>query len=309
MNRTVRFITALAAACVSFGACAQISLRDDLGRSIVLKTKPERIVTLAPFLTELAFAAGAAGQVVAVASLSDFPPEAGALPQVKTGAQFSLGQIATYKPDLVLAWRDGIRRDDVERMSAFGAAVYAASARSLDDVPRLLKDIGAMTGHDVSGVVAQYEEKLDRLRRENAEKPRVAAFLELWHRPLTTISGNHFMTQALDICHADNVFKDMGGSAPLIEWDELYEKDPFVIVGAGSAANADEFRASWGVRQGLSAVKAERLVFVDSDAFQRPTPRTPDGIAQLCTALDKVRPQQPRPATPAPQQRPSQYGM
>ena len=308
MKRLVRFIAVLAA-CASFAAGAQISLRDDLGRAIVLKTKPARIMTLAPFLTELAFAAGAGEQVVAVAAMSDFPEKARSLPVVGTGAQFSLEQVATFKPDLVLAWRDGIRRNDIERISAFGAVVYAASARSLDDVPRLLKDIGAMTGNDVSAAVAQYEEKLDRLRRENAEKPRVVAFLELWHRPLTTISGNHFMTEALDICHADNVFKDMEGSAPQIEWDELYEKDPYVIVGAGSATNVDEFRSSWGVRQGLSAVKGDRLVFVDSDAFQRPTPRTPDGIALLCGALDKVRPQQSRPATPAPQHRPSQYGM
>ena len=308
MNRTTRIAAAIAA-CWCLAAGAQISLRDDLGRSIVLKARPTRIVTLAPFLTELVFAAGAGQHVVAVAPQSDFPAEARALPQVQTGAQFALDQIATYKPDLVLAWRDGIRRNDIERMSAFGAAVYAASARSLDDVPRLLKDIGVMTGNDVSAAVAGYEEKLDRLRRENADKPRVAAFLELWHRPLTTISGNHFMTEALDICHADNVFKDMEGSAPQIEWDELYEKDPYVIVGAGSATNSEEFRSSWGVRQGLSAVKGDRLVFVDSDAFQRPTPRTPDGIAQLCAALDKVRPQQPRQATPAPAQRPSQYGM
>lgn len=306
-----RFIRLLAAfiACVPFAACAQISVRDDLGRSIVIKSRPLRIITLAPFLTELVFAAGAGDRVVAVASLSDYPPEVRALPQVPTGAQFSLDQIANHKPDLVLAWRDGIRRNDIERMSAFGAAVYAASARSLDDVPRLLKDIGAMTGSDVSAAVAQYEEKLDRLKRENAEKPRVAAFLELWHRPLTTISGAHFMSEALDICRADNVFKDIDGTAPQIQWDELYEKDPYVIVGAGSATNAEEFRSSWGVRQGLSAVKGERLVFVDSDAFQRPTPRTPDGIAELCSALDKVRPQQARQATPAPSRRPSQYGM
>ena len=119
------------------------------------------------------------------------------------------------------------------------------------------------------------------------------------------------MTEALDICRADNVFKDLDGSAPQVTIDELYEKDPYAIVGAGSATNLDEFRSNWTVRQGLSAVKNNRLVFIDSDAFQRPTPRTPDGIAELCTALDGVRPpssrQQPQQA--APSKRPPQYGM
>ena len=64
-------------------------------------------------------------------------------------------------------------------------------------------------------------------------------------------------------------------------------------------------------------MKENRLVFIDTDAFQRPTPRTPEGIAQLCKGLDEVRPKGPRqaqspqqqPATPAATQRPSQYGM
>ena len=313
----VRWIVgvAISAACAS--ASAQISVRDDLARPIALKKKPERIVTLAPFLTELVFAAGAGDQLVAVSKLSDFPEAASKLPQIGTGAEFSLTQLATYKPDLVLAWRDGIRREDIERISAFGAVVFTASARNLEDVPRLLKTIGLMTGHDVSAAVAAYEGKLEKLRQEFSHKTRVQAFLELWNRPLTTISGTHFMTEALDICSTDNVFKDLSGSAPQVTIEELYEKNPFVIVGAGSATNLDEFKSNWNVRQGLPAVKENRLVFIDSDAFQRPTPRTPEGIAQLCAQLDSIRPknfrQQPQQASPAPtqqqQQRPSQYGM
>jgi ABC-type Fe3+-hydroxamate transport system substrate-binding protein len=87
----------------------------------------------------------------------------------------------------------------------------------------------------------------------------------------------------------------------------VYERNPYVIVSAGSAGSLEEFRANWTVRQGLEAVKADRLVFLEGDTIQRPTPRTPEGISQLCAGLDKVRPQAP--AQPArPQPRRSQYG-
>jgi iron complex transport system substrate-binding protein len=302
----------VALAVVPLAAAAQMSIRDDLNRPVHVKKKPERIVTLAPFLTELVYAAGAGDNVIGVSKLSDFPPDARKVPQIGTGAEFSLAQLATFKPDLVLAWRDGIRKEEIERISSFGATVFTASARTLDDVPRLLKAIGLLTGNDVTVAVAEYEAKIERLKLENASKRRVSAFLELWNRPLTTISGTHFMTEALDICRADNVFKDLPGSAPQVTIDELYEKDPFVIVGAGSATNLDEFRSNWSVRQGLNAVKDNRLVFIDTDTFQRPTPRTPDAIRQLCSALDAVRPgpkQQAQPAPAAGSQRPSQFGM
>ncbi|HUQ28613.1 MAG TPA: helical backbone metal receptor [Usitatibacter sp.] len=298
-------------AALPLAATAQVSIRDDLNRPVFVRSKPQRIVTLAPFLTELVYAAGAGDHVIGVPKLSDFPPDARKVPHIGTGAEFSLAQLATFKPDLVLAWRDGIRKEEIERISAFGATVFAASARSLEDVPRLLKAIGLLTGNDVTAAVAEYEAKIERLKLENANKRRISAFLELWNRPLTTISGTHFMTEALDICRADNVFKDLPGSAPQITIDELYEKDPFVIVGAGSATNVDEFRSNWNVRQGLNAVKDNRLIFVDTDTFQRPTPRTPEAIAQLCVALDTVRPASARQAAPATPttQRPSQFGM
>ena len=316
-----KWIRCIAGAVMAVGcatAFAQVSLRDDMGRTVQLKKKPERIVTLAPFLTEAVFAAGAGDRLVGVSKLSDYPAQASKIPQVGTGAEFSIAQLATFKPDLVLVWTGGMRRNDVENIHAYGATVYAASARTLDDVPRLLRAIGMLTGNDVSAVVNSYEATLEKLRNDNAGKPRVAAFLELWNRPLTTISSNHFMAEALDICHADNVFKDLEGSAPQVTIDDLYEKDPYVIVGAGSATNLEEFRSNWTVRQGLRAVKENRLVFVDSDAFQRPTPRTPEGVELLCKALDEVRPKGPRPLqqqaapgtpAPAPAQRPSQYGM
>ncbi len=291
----------------SCGAAAQMSLRDDLGRPVQVKRAATRIVTLAPFLTELVFAAGAGDKLVGVASMSDYPPEAKKLPEVTTGTQFSLEQMAGLAPDLVLAWRDGIRRDDIERMNAFGATVFVAQARSLADVGRLLKVIGLLTGRDVNAAVASYERQLLELRKANADKPQINAFVEIWDRPLTTISRSHFISEALEICHAENVFKDSPGIAPLVTWDEVYERNPYVIVSAGSAGSLEEFRSNWTVRQGLEAVKADRLVFLDGDTIQRPTPRTPEGISQLCAGLDKVRPHGP--AQPArAQPRRSQYG-
>lgn len=300
-------LTFALASMLSQAALAQVSVRDDLGRIVHLKTLPQRIVALAPFLTEIVYALGAGERLVGVSSLSTYPPEATKLPQIATGAAFGVSQLAPLKPDLVLAWRDGTRTQDIEVMNAFGAQVFVAQARTLEDVPRLLNLIGTLTGRDATAVVKAYEGKLEALRRGNAGKPKVAAFVEIWNRPLTTVSGFHFMSEALEICRAENVFKDLDGSAPQVSYDEVYERNPYVIVGAGSATNAEEFRSNWTVRQALAAVKENRLVFVDADSFQRPTPRTPDGIALLCSAIDTVRPATREAAQPA--RRPSQYGM
>ena len=286
---TSAFICVFTAFCITSSQAASISLKDDLDRTVELKQPAQRIVTLAPSLTELAFSVGAGNRVVGVSAYSDYPPQAKRLPQVSTAAGFSIEAIAALKPDLVLAWRDSVRPEDIERITGFGAAVFVAHSRNFEDVPRLLRAIGTLTGHDGAAPAAEYQEKLARVRRDYAGKPRLSAILEIWNRPLTTIAGRHFMNEALEICGATNVFQDLNGVAPVVPWEEVYKRDPEVVVGASSAASPEEFRANWRERPTLAAVRSDRLVFVDADRIQRLTARTPDGIAALCEAIARVR--------------------
>jgi iron complex transport system substrate-binding protein len=288
------FICGFFVLCITSSTAAGISLKDDLDRRVEMKRAAQRIVTLAPFLTELVYTVGAGERVVGVSAYSDYPPEARKLPQVATAAGFNIEQIAALQADLVLVWQDSFRPEDIERITRFGAAVFVARARNLEDVPRLLRAIGALTGRDAAAPVRDFDARLGRLRREYQHRPRVSVFLEIWNRPLTTIAGRHFMNEALEICGASNVFKDLDGVAPVVSWEQVYARDPDVVVGASSAASAEEFRANWRSRGTLAAVKAERLVFVDADRIQRLTARTPDGIAALCAGIDSVTTRRPR---------------
>jgi len=290
MKSIISRIAILAAtACASQAAMAQLSIRDDLGRVIIVKAPATRVVTLAPFLTEMLFEVGAGDLAVGVDEHSDYPPQAFSVPKVPSGASFSIERIAALRPDLVLAWKDGIKREDAERMTAAGAVVYVASARQLEDVSRLMQVIGQLTGRNSTKAIAVYESKLDRLRRENAFKVKLTTFLEIWNRPLTTVSGDFFMSEAMEICRAENVFADKRGSAPKVSWEDLASKDPFLIIGNGSASSPEEFRANWEVRSSLSAVRGHRLLFLADETISRAGPRTPEGIAKLCALLDDVR--------------------
>ncbi len=260
---------------------------------VEMKEPAKRIVTLAPFLTELVFTAGAGERVVGVSAYSDYPPEAKKLPQVSSAVSWSIEEIAALRPDLVLAWRDNMRVEDVSRLSAFGIAVYVAEARNFEDVPRALDAIGKLTGRDTSAASRAYRDKLERLRAQYGSKPKVTALLEIWHSPLTTIAGRHFMNEALEICGARNVFADLSGVAPVVGWEEILVRDPDVIVGINSSSSEKAFRAAWNERPALRAVKLGHLVYADADRLQRLTARTPDGIAALCAAIDRVRPNVP----------------
>lgn len=274
---------------IKSSTAAEISLTDDAGRNVKLEAPAKRIVTMAPFLTELVFSAGAGDRVVGVSAHSDYPPQARGLPEVGSALAFSIEPIAAMRPDLALVWKDSVRTEDLKRLEAFGIAVFVAQARTLDDVPRLLAAIGRLAGRDPSAAIEGYRATLARLRERHAGRPRLRAFLEIWHKPLTTLAGPHWIDEALELCGARNAFRDLPGIAPLVSWEEVLARDPQVIVGAGSAKNAAEFRGNWRPRASLAAVREGRLVFVDADTIQRPTLRLAEGVAQLCAGLERVR--------------------
>jgi iron complex transport system substrate-binding protein len=281
---------ALALAALRVGpACAAVTLQDDAGRTVSLAAPARRVVTLAPFLTEIAYEVGAGKSLVAVSEHSDWPEAARSLPQVGNAFDFSLERIAALHPDLVLVWKDSVRASDIERMEGFGARVAVIQARTLAEVPRALAAVARLTGGDAARPVREYEARIGELRARHAASPRLSVLLEIWHQPLTTIDGAHFMNEALEVCGARNAFADLPGVAPVVPWEEIYRRDPDAIVAVSEGVREADFVAMWHERPALRAVKAGRLVFVPPDRLERPSARLAEGVADLCAALDRVR--------------------
>ena len=282
-----RFLGLLALAALP--AAAAVTAVDDLGRKVELPRPAQRIVTLAPFLTELVYSAGAGERLVGVSAHSDFPAEARRLPQVASAASFSIEEVAALRPDLVLAWRDSARLEDLQRLERLGIPTFVTRAVRLEDPARLLEAVGRLTDRDVAAAGAGYRERLASLRQRYAGRTVVPVFLEVWHNPLQTIGERHWISEALSLCGARNAFADLPGVAPRVSWEEVYRRDPPVVVGAGSKDGEARFRANWRVRATLSAVRTGRLVFVDADTLQRPTLRLAEGVTRLCEGIDRAR--------------------
>jgi len=246
-------------------------------------------VSLAPSLTELVYTAGAGARLVAASEFSDYPPEAKNLPRVSSAGAVSIEAVAALDPDLVLAWEDGTRREDIDRIAALGIPVYVSHTRTFDDVPRVMRALGTLVGTDMGGAARAYTERLAQLRREYGSRKPVSVLLEVWHLPLTTIAGRHFMNEALVACGARNVFADLPGVAPVVSWEEVFKLDPDAIVGIESAESPARFRELWRERGALRAVKEGHLVYLEADRLQRLSARTPEGVASMCAAIDRVR--------------------
>ena len=125
---------------------AAIMVTDDAGREVQLERPARRIVSLAPYLSELLFAAGAGKAVVGVSEFSDYPEAAAAVSRVGGGTGLDLEAILALQPDLVVAWQSGNPVNQVERLRSLGLTVFLSEPRQLLDVPDTLLRLGRLAG-------------------------------------------------------------------------------------------------------------------------------------------------------------------
>lgn len=257
---------------------------DDAGQTLKFSQPPQRIISLTPHLTELVFAVGAGAQLVGVDSASDYPEAAQSLPRIGDYSRVNFERILALKPDLVLVWVGGNRAADIHALKQMGLTVLQTQATRLDDVARLLRLLGTISGHAVAGETAarNYARQLAALQAKAAHGTPLKVFYQVWDRPLMTVGGTHWISDALDLCGAQNVFSDLQVLSPVVSIEAVLQRSPELIV---SGTDAPDMRRQWRRFANLPAVKRQAFVRVDADRLHRLTPRLIDGVAELCSAV------------------------
>ena len=289
------FLTLTATVVLIASAQAELVFKDDTGREVRLKGPAKRIVTLAPHATEMLYAAGAGDRLVGTVEYSDFPPAAKKVPRVGSYDRFDLEAISALKPDLIIAWESGNPAAPVEKLKALGLNVYVSQPNRMEDVAGQLERLGQLAGTEATAnaAAAQFRQRLETLRRNNAGKPKVRVFYQIWIAPLMTVGGPQIITSAIQLCGGENVFGHLTQMAPTVSVEGVLAADPEAIVATGMGDARPEWLNDWNKWPRMTAVKRGNLFHIHPDLMQRHTPRILDGAEQLCADLDVARSRRP----------------
>jgi iron complex transport system substrate-binding protein len=274
---------------------AAIAVRDDYGTVLRLDAPALRIVSLAPHLTELLFAAGAGSQVVGASAYSDYPPAAKALPHVASSAGVDLEAVLALQPDLIVAWPQAATRRAIDRLEALGLPTYRSEPRALEDIPLTIERFGTLTGRlPIARKAAQaFRAHASRLERQHAARATVRVFYQVWDRPIVTVSGAHLISRVINLCGGRNVFAQLPLIAPEIDREAVLVADPEVIIASGASGARPAWLDAWNDFPQLRAVADRQLYAMPPDLLQRHTPRVLEGAERLCRILDAARAQRP----------------
>jgi len=244
-------------------------------------------VSVAPNLTEMLFAAGAADQIVAVSAYSDYPQAASALPQVGDAFRLDFERIVALAPTVAVVWENGTPAGVAQRLQDLGIRVVQVPTRTLDDIATGVLTMGELAGTRAIAERAarDYRARIVALREQYRDRPAIRVFVQIDDAPLFTVGGPHLITEILGLCGGDNVFADAEAQALPVDLESVLARAPEVIL----STDTDQPAQYWARFPQLTAVARGNLYQSSGDLLARPSPRIADGAADVCARLDEAR--------------------
>jgi cobalamin transport system substrate-binding protein len=260
---------------VATAAAFPATVTDFQNRSVTVPTRPERIVSIGPSITEFLFALGAGPRVVGVDDFSDEPAAASKLEKVG-GIKVNFEKVVSLKPDLVLSvkFSDGT----IEKLASAGLLVLVVDPQSAGDVARTAILLGRAVGSDGETMARDIQKRVDDVRSKTSSvttKPRVYHEIDASDpTKIFTVGPGSYIHDLIEIAGGVNIAARATSAYPQLSAEEILRSDPEIIVLAAAdySAKPDQVaaRAGWSA---ISAVKNKRIVTIAPNLINRPGPR------------------------------------
>jgi iron complex transport system substrate-binding protein len=266
-----------------------LTITDDEGTSVTIPAPPQRIISLAPSITETLFALGEGARVVGVTTSDDYPPAATSLPQVASYSGVQLEKVVAQRPDLVIAWKGITSVADIARLRSLNMPVVVLYATTVQKVLADIGLVGEVTGEMDAGrvLVTALSERVAAIgSAASVAGPAPRVFYEIdATKQIYGPAPDDFTADMIRLAGGDPITSGTAG-VYAISLERLVASDPQVIVLGdatyGTTAAQVAARPGWG---GMSAVKSGAIRPIDDTIVTRPGPRIVDGLAALAEAI------------------------
>ena len=268
------------------GASFSMTEVDQGGRTLTLKAKPKRIVSLTPGSTEVLFAIGAGGEMVEGTEADDFPEEAKKLPHVSGMSENDLEKILVQKPDLVVA-SASLNAKLIATLDRANVPILVLEPKTLDDVYTSINLLGHATGHDSEAgkVVEDMKAKFAEVRKSVSASnvhPKVLILYDV--SPAYTSPTESFIHDLIGVAGGEDVVqKSLPGN--IISPEKAILSKPDVIICGKYLEDKIKSTPGWSV---IPAVKNGRFFHASAESvLVRPTPRLVQGVEELAKYLQQ----------------------
>jgi iron complex transport system substrate-binding protein len=262
---------------------------DQLGRKITLPDYPQRVVSLAPSITEIIYALGQQHRLKGVTLFSDYPDAAKKLPVVGSYVHLDLEKIVALRPDLCIAIKDGNPKEVIDRLDSLKIPVYAVDPKNLDSVMETLVEIAELLGADNTAefLIRSMKSRIGRVTSRIATtdyRPRV--FFQIGISPIVSVGSDTFIHEIIVLAGGKNLAE---GKIPYPRFSQEQvlglSPEVFILTSMARTGAFEKAKAKWERWPQLDAVRSGRIHLVDSNLFDRPSPRLVDALEVMARLI------------------------
>jgi len=257
-----------------------------------LPDRADRIVSLAPNLTEILFAIGLEDEIVGVTVDSDYPPDAAKKPKVGTFWQPNIEAVVAAKPNLVITLGFQQQKYLAERLRRIGYNNLIVNIEKVSDLFDAIERIGAATGRQrqANELISRIRTKLQQLASLLGSDTKIRVLWVVQREPLRVAGRDTFVNEMIELAGGENAIGQTVHKYPPIGAEQVMACNADVIIESAMGSEdiegqRDRAMQHWSKYQYLPAVASNRLYVIDGDTVSRLGPRIYEGMERIAGCL------------------------
>jgi iron complex transport system substrate-binding protein len=264
------------------------SIKDDLGNNISFDKIPNRIITLAPNLTEIIYDLGLEKYLVGNTLYCNYPEAARKIEKVGDMLTFEFEKIVTLKPDVVFITVEGNTKQTYDKFLELGIKIFANNPRNYDGIKKTYSDLGRIFKIEnfVKSKVAKWDSITTKISASSKNFPQKTAMFVIDLKPVMLAGKNTFINQYLELCGLKNIAEDSPLNYPMYSREEILKRNPdYIIYPTGGNDNISKIKNAYPEWAQLKAIRNNNVIFIDRDLYLRPGSRFAEAVEDLFNRL------------------------
>lgn len=244
---------------------------DDLNQPFEITTKPRRVISLIPSITETLFAYGLSG---AIAGITDFCPVVKEFPKsverVGGPKHLNIEKIISLEPDLIIANAEENEKDEIHSLREKGQKIFVTFPKSVPDAISMMEKLSriTMTEETARPLISQIQHEYDELLKNKKEESPFKVLYLIWKNPFMSVNEDTFINDVLKTVKGKNIFEENAKRYFNIHIEEIVEADPDVIILPSEPYKfTEEDALDLKSYKEISAVKNEKIFLLKGEYF------------------------------------------
>ncbi len=268
-----------------------ISVKDDLGSIHNFNKIPQRIITLAPNLTEMIYSLGLEQKLVGNTLYCDYPEASKNIEKVGNLLSVNFEKIVTLKPDLVFITVEGNTKETYDKFHQLGIKIFVSNPRNYLGIKKTYTDLGKIfqVEERAKNKIAIWDSTVERISESSKQFAVKSAMFVIDLKPLIVAGKNTFLNEFLQMCGLKNTAEDSRVNYPMFSREEILKRNPdYIIYPTGRDNDIVKIKSAYPEWSRIKAVKNNNVIFVDWNLYSRPGPRFAEAVNDLFTRLHPI---------------------